>query len=47
MPAIAMSLAAPGMNVVSFDFCGDARVIARENIEEKGLLGRHLHGRLI
>ena len=40
MLAIAMAQAAPEMKVVSFDFSGDAREIARGNINEAGLRNR-------
>ncbi len=39
MLAIAMARAAPEMKILSFDFSGDARQVARENINEHGLMG--------
>ena len=40
MLAIAMARAAPEMKIVSFDFSGDARELARENINEHGFMDR-------
>ncbi|MFZ7110472.1 MAG: class I SAM-dependent methyltransferase [Desulfatiglandales bacterium] len=40
MLAISVARAAPGMKVISFDFSGDAREIARGNIKEAGFSDR-------